>query len=53
LLASALYTFVLFLGVSRYKLWIAAALAATFGAGSWVFFTKVLSTPLPKGLLPL
>jgi putative tricarboxylic transport membrane protein len=53
LLASALYTFVLFLGVSRYKLWIAAALAATFGAVSWVFFTKVLSTPLPKGLLPL
>ena len=53
LLASALYTFALFLGVSRYKLWIAAALAATFGAGSWVFFTKVLSTPLPKGLLPL
>jgi putative tricarboxylic transport membrane protein len=53
LLASALYTFVLFSRVSRYPLWIAAALAATFGAGSWIFFTKVLSTPLPNGLLPL
>jgi putative tricarboxylic transport membrane protein len=52
LLVSALYTFALFLLVSRYGLWIAAALAVTFGAGSWVFFTRVLSTPLPKGLLP-
>jgi len=53
LLASMLYTFTLFSMVSRYRFWIAAALAVAFGAGSWVFFTKVLSTPLPKGLLPL
>jgi len=32
-------------------MWIAAALAVTFGAGSWIFFTKVLSTPLPQGVL--
>ena len=51
--ASVLYTFGLFLLVSRYRLWIAAALAVTLGAGSWLFFTKVLSTPLPQGLLPL
>jgi putative tricarboxylic transport membrane protein len=52
LLASALYTFTLLLRVSRYRLWISAGLAVAFGAGSWVFFTKVLSAPLPKGLLP-
>jgi putative tricarboxylic transport membrane protein len=51
LLASMLYTFTLFSMVSRYRFWIAAALAVAFGAGSWVFFAKVLSTPLPMGLL--
>jgi hypothetical protein len=51
LLASMLYTFTLFSMVSRYRLWVAAALAGAFGAGSWAFFTKVLSTPLPKGAL--
>jgi len=51
LLASALFTFALFFLVSRYRMWIAAALAVTFGAGSWIFFTKVLSTPLPQGVL--
>jgi len=49
--ASMLYTFTLFSMVSHYRLWIAATLAVTFGAGSWVFFTKVLSTPLPQGVL--
>ena len=52
LLASTLYIFVLFAGVSRYRLWIAATLAVAFGAGSWLFFEKLLATPLPKGLLP-
>jgi putative tricarboxylic transport membrane protein len=49
--ASMVYTFTLFCLISRYRFWIAATLAVTFGAGSWVFFTKVLSTPLPMGLL--
>jgi putative tricarboxylic transport membrane protein len=51
LLASMLYTFTLFSMVSRYRVWVAAGLAGTFGVGSWVFFTKVLSTPLPQGVL--
>ena len=49
--ASMVYTFTLFFLISRYRFWIAATLAVTFGAGSWVFFTKVLSTPLPQGVL--
>ncbi len=53
LLASMLYLFVLFLWVSRYRFWIALALAIVFGAGSWLFFGKVLTTSLPKGFLPL
>lgn len=53
LLTSVLYLFVLFLWVSRYRLWVAAVLAITFGAGSWLFFEKLLTTPLPKGFLPL
>jgi putative tricarboxylic transport membrane protein len=53
LLASVLYTFALFFLVSRYRLWTAAVLALTFGAVSRLFFTKVLSTPLPMGLLGL
>lgn len=52
LLTSILYLFVLLLWVSRYKLWVAAVFAITFGAGSWFFFEKLLSTPLPQGLLP-
>jgi len=53
LLASTLYLFVLLIAVSRYRIWIAAALAVAFGAGSWLFFDKLLATPLPQGLLPL
>ena len=53
LLASILYLFVLFLWVSRYRFWTALGLAIAFGAGSWLFFGKVLTTSLPKGFLPL
>lgn len=53
LLTAVLYTFALFFLVSRYRWWIAATLAVAFGAVSWVFFTKVLSTPLPSGVLGL
>ena len=52
LLTSILYLFLLFLWVCRYKLWVAAVFAVTFGAGSWIFFEKLLTTPLPKGFLP-
>ena len=53
LLASTLYLFVLLLWVSRYGLWIAMVLSFAFGPGSWLFFSKLLSTPLPKGFLPV
>jgi putative tricarboxylic transport membrane protein len=51
LLASTIYLFVLFLWISRYRLWTALVLAIAFGAGSWLFFEKLLATPLPKGFL--
>ena len=51
LLGSTLYLFVLFFWVSRYRLWTALALAVAFGAGSWLFFGKLLATPLPMGFL--
>ena len=51
LLASTIYLFVLFFWVSRYRLWTALVLAIAFGAGSWLFFEKLLATPLPKGFL--
>jgi len=52
LLGSTIYLFVLFLWVSRYRWWSALALAVAFGAGSWIFFEKLLATPLLKGFLP-
>jgi putative tricarboxylic transport membrane protein len=52
LLTSVVYLFLLFLWVCRYRLWVAAVLAVTFGTGSWLFFDRLLTTPLPKGLLP-
>ena len=52
LLASTLYLFILFLWVSRYRFRIGAVLAIVFGAGSWLFFEKLLATQLPRGLLP-
>ncbi len=51
LLASTLYIFILFLWVSRYRLRIAVPLAVIFGIGSWLFFEKLLVTPLPQGIL--
>jgi len=53
LLSSTLYLFVLLLWVSRYGLWVAMVLSLAFGPGSWLFFSKLLSTPLPKGFLPI
>lgn len=51
LLTSTLFIFILFLWVSRYRLSVAVVLAVVFGAGSWLFFEKLLATPLPKGFL--
>ncbi len=51
LLGSTIYLFVLFFWVSRYRLWISLVLAVAFGAGSWLFFEKLLATSLPKGFL--
>ncbi len=48
--ASTLYLFLIFLWVSRYKLWAAAGLAIVIGGGSWYFFGKLLAVQLPKGL---
>jgi hypothetical protein len=53
LLASTLYLFILLTWVSRYRLWTAFALAIAFGAASWLFFGRLLSTPLPRGVLSL
>jgi putative tricarboxylic transport membrane protein len=52
LLTSTFYIFILFLWVSRYRLWSAAVLAVAIGGGSWLFFEKLLSTSLPRGFLP-
>ncbi len=51
LLASTIYLFVLFFWVSHYRWWTALVLAIAFGAGSWLFFEKLLATPLPRGFL--
>ncbi len=51
LVASTLYLFLIFLWVSRYRLWAAAGLALVIGGGSWYFFGKILAVQLPKGLL--
>ena len=50
LVASMLYLFLLFLWVSRYRLWVAAGLAVVIGGGSWYFFGKLLAVQLPRGL---
>ena len=52
LLTTILYLFVLFAWISRYSILVSILLAVTFGIGSWLFFDKLLSTPLPKGILP-
>ena len=53
LLASSLFLFLLFFRVSRYGFWTALMLAVACGAGSGLFFGKLLSTPLPGGILSL
>lgn len=49
LVTSTLYMFILFLWVSRYRLWFAMGLAVVFGVGSWCFFVKILVVQLPRG----
>ena len=51
LLASTFYIFVLFLCVSRYRYLIAMGLAIAIGAGSWLFFAKLLAVQLPRGVI--
>ena len=41
------YLFILFFGICRYKLPLAAAMSVVFGLGSWYFFVKVLGVQLP------
>jgi hypothetical protein len=41
------YLFILFLGICRYKLPLAAGMAVVFGLGSWYLFVKVLGVQLP------
>jgi hypothetical protein len=50
LATSTLYLLLLFLWVSRYKLWAAAGLAIILGVGSWYFFGGLLAVQLPKGI---
>ncbi len=53
LLTSTLYIFALSHWVSRYRFRVSAVLAIAFGVGSWLFFEKLLTTPLPGGVLSL
>jgi putative tricarboxylic transport membrane protein len=53
LLASVLYMFTLLYWVSRYRLWVAAALAMVIGVSSWYVFGRLFGTPLPVGILAL
>lgn len=41
------YLFILFFGICRYRLPLAAGMAAVFGLGSWYLFVKVLGVQLP------
>ena len=41
------YLFVLFFGICRYKLPLAAGMAVVFGLGSWYLFAKILGVQLP------
>jgi len=50
LVASTLYLLLIFLWVSRYRLWAAIGLAIVIGGGSWYFFAKILAVQLPKGV---
>jgi len=41
------YLFILFFGICRYKLPLAAGMAVVFGLGSWYLFVKILGVQLP------
>jgi putative tricarboxylic transport membrane protein len=41
------YLFVLFLGICRYKLPLAAGMAVVFALGSWYLFVRILGVQLP------
>jgi putative tricarboxylic transport membrane protein len=49
--STLVYLFILFFGVCRYKLPLAAGMAAVFGLGSWYFFVKILGVQLPLTFL--
>lgn len=51
LVTSSLYIFLLLLWVSRYRFIVSIGLAVPIGVGSWYFFEKILSVPLPQGIL--
>lgn len=51
LVTSSLYIFILLLWVSRYRIIVSIGLALAIGAGSSYFFEKILSVPLPQGIL--
>ncbi|NWF92777.1 MAG: tripartite tricarboxylate transporter TctB family protein [Syntrophaceae bacterium] len=53
LITSSLYTFLLFFWICRYRLVVSIGLSTSFGVGSWLFFDKLLSVPLPSGIVPL
>jgi putative tricarboxylic transport membrane protein len=53
LVVSTLFMLVLFLWVSRYKLWFAITLSIVLGIGGWLFFVRLLSVQLPPGVLGL
>lgn len=53
LLTSSAYMFLLFLWVSRFRVWVAMSLAILIGSGSWFFFGKILAVSLPEGFLSL
>jgi len=41
------YLFILFFGICRYRLPLAAGMAVLFGLGSWYLFVKILGVQLP------
>ena len=49
--STLVYLFILFFAICRYKLPLAAGMAAVFGLGSWYFFVKILGVQLPLTFL--
>jgi putative tricarboxylic transport membrane protein len=41
------YLFIIFFGICRYKLPLAAGMSVVFGLGSWYLFVKILGVQLP------